>query len=383
MSVPSRGAVTVLVAVVIVIATLAAVPASAENQVAVTFYRDVLPIIQDNCQGCHRSAGLNISGLVAPMSFMTFEETRPWARAIARKVEAREMPPWFASAPTGVFKNERGLANHEIDTILSWVNEGAPAGNRADAPPSRLFAEEANDGWSHGTPDVVITLAEPYAVPDDAYDITAVIPVRLTEDLLPENVWVRGWELRTGSNRIGGVHHMCVHQRSEDGKTFSARTATAEEAAVDLRPIGCVAEGADMEDLEAWEEMAGVTVRPGDAVFVRTGRWARRADVGPWDLSESAAGLHASVMPWFKARDVSFLGGDGASDVSPAGVDGVSLPVHLLAIVAMGVDLFDNQDLEALAETAAELNRWEFMFVAAPLAVENGTGSPINALAIF
>ena len=88
-------------------------------------------------------------------------------------------------------------------------------------------------------------------------------------------------------------------------------------------------------------------------------------------------------MPWFKARDVSFLGGDGASDVSPAGVDGVSLPVHLLAIVAMGVDLFDNQDLEALAETAAELNRWEFMFVAAPLAVENGTGSPINALAIF
>ena len=138
-----------------------------------------------------------------------------------------------------------------------------------------------------------------------------------------------------------------------------------------------------MEDLEAWEEMAGVTVRPGDAVFVRTGRWARRADVGPWDLSERAAGLHASVTPWFKARDVSFLGGDGASDLSPSGVDGVSLPVHLLAIVAMGVDLFDNQDLEALAETAAELNRWEFMFVAAPLAVENGTGSPINALAIF
>ena len=89
------------------------------------------------------------------------------------------------------------------------------------------------------------------------------------------------------------------------------------------------------------------------------------------------------MAPWFKARDVSFLGGDAASDVSPSGVEGVRLPIHLLAIVAMGVDLFDNQDLEALAETAAELNRWEFMFVAAPLAVENGTGSPINALAIF
>ena len=138
-----------------------------------------------------------------------------------------------------------------------------------------------------------------------------------------------------------------------------------------------------MEDLEAWEEMAGITVRPGDALFVRTGRWARRADVGPWAVSEQMAGLHASTMPWIKARDVSFLGSDGVSDVIPSQVDEVGLPVHLLTIVAMGVDLFDNQDLEALAETAARLNRWEFMLVAAPLVVEGGTGSPLNAIAIF
>ena len=138
-----------------------------------------------------------------------------------------------------------------------------------------------------------------------------------------------------------------------------------------------------MEDLEAWEEMAGVTVRPGDAIFIRTGRWARRADVGAWAVSESAAGLHASTMPWVRARDVSFLGSDVAADVSPSQVEGVRLPVHVLTIVAMGVDLFDNQDLEALAATAAELNRWEFMLVASPLAVEGGTGSPLNALAVF
>ena len=138
-----------------------------------------------------------------------------------------------------------------------------------------------------------------------------------------------------------------------------------------------------MEDLDAWEEMTGVTVRPGDAVFVRTGRWARRADVGPWAVAEQAAGLHASTMPWIKARDVAFLGSDGVSDLIPSQIEGVRLPVHLLTIVAMGVDLFDNQDLEALAETAARLNRWEFMLVAAPLAVEGGTGSPLNALAIF
>ncbi len=138
-----------------------------------------------------------------------------------------------------------------------------------------------------------------------------------------------------------------------------------------------------VEDLEAWEEMAGVTVRPGDAIFIRTGRWARRAEVGPWPIAQQAAGLHASTMPWVKARDVSFLGSDAAADVVPSQIEGVGLPVHLLTIVAMGVDLFDNQDLEALAETAARLNRWEFMLVAGPLAVETGTGSPINALAIF
>ena len=137
------------------------------------------------------------------------------------------------------------------------------------------------------------------------------------------------------------------------------------------------------EDLDAFEEMTGVVVRPGDAVFVRTGRWARRAALGPWNVSQAAAGLHASTMPWFKARDISFLGGDAASDVVPSQIEGVGLPIHMLTIVAMGVDLFDNQDLEALAETAARLNRWEFMLVAAPLAVEGGTGSPVNVLAIF
>ena len=137
------------------------------------------------------------------------------------------------------------------------------------------------------------------------------------------------------------------------------------------------------EDLEAFEEMTGVVVRPGDAVFVRTGRWARRAALGPWNVAQAAAGLHASVMPWFKARDVSFLGGDAASDLVPSQIEGVGLPIHMLTITAMGVDLFDNQDLEGVAETAARLNRWEFMLVAAPLAVEGGTGSPVNVLAIF
>ena len=137
------------------------------------------------------------------------------------------------------------------------------------------------------------------------------------------------------------------------------------------------------EDLEAFEEMAGLRVRAGDAIFIRTGRWARRAELGPWAISQNAAGLHASTMPWVRSRDISFIGSDAALDVVPSQVEGVDLPVHILTIVAMGIDIFDNQDLEDVAGTAAELGRWEFLLVAGPLAVETGTGSPINALAIF
>ena len=138
-----------------------------------------------------------------------------------------------------------------------------------------------------------------------------------------------------------------------------------------------------VEDLEAWEEEAGITVGPGDVVFVRGGRWARRAQEGPWATGRLAAGLHASVAPWLRERGVAMLGSDYTNDVYPSGVQGVVQPIHLLTLVTMGLWLFDNLDLEAVAEAAAEQGRWEFMFVAAPLAVPGGTGSPLNPLAIF
>jgi kynurenine formamidase len=138
-----------------------------------------------------------------------------------------------------------------------------------------------------------------------------------------------------------------------------------------------------VEDLEAWEKFAGVHVSPGDAIFLRTGRWARRAALGPWPVGRNEAGYHASVAPWLKARGVSFLASDDAQDVTPSLVDGINLPVHTLAITALGVDILDNQDLEAVAETAARLNRWEFLLTVAPVPVTGGTGFPVNALAIF
>lgn len=138
-----------------------------------------------------------------------------------------------------------------------------------------------------------------------------------------------------------------------------------------------------VEDLEAWERKAGVRVGSGDAIFLRTGRWARRDRVGPWNVSQHAAGLHASVAPWIKARGVAFIGSDAALDVVPSGVEGVALPVHLLMVTALGINLLDNQDLEALGETAARLGHWEFMLTFAPVPVAGGTGFPLNAIATF
>ena len=138
-----------------------------------------------------------------------------------------------------------------------------------------------------------------------------------------------------------------------------------------------------VEDIEAWEKEARVRIGPGDAIFLRTGRWARREKMGPWNVPQNEAGYHASVAPWLKARGVAFLGSDSAGDVTPSLVEGISLPVHTLAITAMGIDMLDNQDLEALAETAAKLSRWEFLLTVAPVPVAGGTGYPVNALAIF
>jgi kynurenine formamidase len=137
------------------------------------------------------------------------------------------------------------------------------------------------------------------------------------------------------------------------------------------------------EDLDAWEKMAHVKIEKGDIVFIRTGRWARRAEKGPWQLNGHAAGLHASCARWLKQRDVAMLGSDGVSDVMPSQVPGVVQPIHQLTLVGMGVNLFDNTDLEALAAACNQRKRWTFMISANPLAIAGGTGSPINPIATF
>ena len=137
------------------------------------------------------------------------------------------------------------------------------------------------------------------------------------------------------------------------------------------------------EDLDAWEKKTGVKVRSGDVVLIYTGRWAARKKNGAWEIGKNAAGLHASCAKWLKQRDVAILGSDGASDVLPSQVAGVSQPIHQLVLIAMGMPILDNLDMEALSAMAAKLNRYDFMLSASPLAVAGGTGSPLNPIATF
>jgi hypothetical protein len=140
-------------------------------------------------------------------------------------------------------------------------------------------------------------------------------------------------------------------------------------------------------DLEAWEKFAKVKIGSGDALFIRTGRWARRAKLGPWNTGRLAAGLDASAMPWIHQRDVALLGNDAVNDVQPSGIAGTgeaaSRPIHTLAIAVMGVPLVDNAWLEDVAREAAARKRWDFLMTVQFMRIPGGTATPFNALATF
>lgn len=124
------------------------------------------------------------------------------------------------------------------------------------------------------------------------------------------------------------------------------------------------------EVLLNWEKQTGIQIGSGDAVFLRTGR----------DINQSG-GYHPLLIPWIKERDIALMGADIPQDIGP--IDGVGYPIHIFTLVGLGVHLFDNLGLEQLAQTARRLGRWEFMFVAAPHAMHNGSGAAINPIAVF
>jgi hypothetical protein len=164
-----------------------------------TFNKEVAPILYKNCVNCHRP------GEIAPMSLLTYQEARPWAKSIANRVSRGLMPPWHAEPAHGEFLNDRRLSDADKDTIVRWVSAGAPEGDSNDAPAPPTFTTE----WQLGQPDAVFSMQEDYPVPAEgtiAYRYFEV-PTNLTEDK-----WIQAIEVRAGNPSV--VHHVIVYARA-------------------------------------------------------------------------------------------------------------------------------------------------------------------------
>lgn len=195
-------------------ALVAAMATTEPSRPLVTFAKDVAPILYARCVKCHRP------GAIAPMSLLTYEAARPWAKAIREEVANRVMPPWFADARYGKFENDASLSQKEIDTIVAWVNGGALKGNDTDLPPPPRLADE---GWTIGEPDVVLTMREEYLVPADGMVdyLYFEIPTNFTEDK-----WVQALEIRPGNRTV--VHHVIASSQDPSASASGSRRVAGE-----------------------------------------------------------------------------------------------------------------------------------------------------------
>ncbi len=230
---------------------------------AVTFNKDVLPILQKHCQECHRP------GEAAPMSLLTYKDARPWAAAMRQAVLTKKMPPWHAvDVPHEKFLNDRRLTAAEIGTIVQWAQTGAVEGDAKDAPPPRTFASE----WTIGKPDVVIDMGSDYKVPaKGTIDYTFfTVPTGFKQDK-----WVTKIEVRPGARSV--VHHIVLYARAPGSRAFEG--AQPGIAFVEPKDNDQGQRKPDIGEGEFYGltegghmEMVGVYVPGGDAYVTRPGQ---------------------------------------------------------------------------------------------------------------
>jgi hypothetical protein len=237
-----------VVAVGVPVTALAQTTSAGRRQV--TFTKDVAPIIMRSCVGCHRPED------IAPMSLRTFNEVRPWARAIKDRVAKREMPPWFIDKRIGIqkFKDDRSLSDEEIATIVEWVDRGAPQGNSADMPPMPQFGD--NKAWAIGTPDLVVkypVLKVPAAGPD-LYG-SAYAPLNLEEDR-----YIKAIESRPADPASRKVVHHALSYASDPSAINDTTPGAATSFAAGEQFLVEYASG---KSAEIYPEDTGVLVRAG------------------------------------------------------------------------------------------------------------------------
>ena len=228
---------------------------AATNPPQVTFSKDVAPILARNCQGCHRP------GEAAPMSLLTYQQARPWAKAIKEAVLLKKMPPWFADPHYGKFRNDRSMAQQDIDTLVSWADLGAPEGNPKDLPKPLAFV----DGWNIGQPDMVLEMPAAFDVPAAGtieYQYV-IIPTKFTEDH-----WVQMAEVRPGNR--AQVHHVIAFIR--DPKSSWMRDREPGVVFVPEKEGGKRNNGGPSDSLAGFAPgMPPIVLEPGQGRLVKAG----------------------------------------------------------------------------------------------------------------
>ena len=256
----AAGRFGVVFLLVLVPAALRAAPADRP----VTFTKDVAPIVRDKCEACHRPSS------IAPMSLQTFEDARPWARSIRTRVAARQMPPWHIDKTVGIqhFENDRSLTDEQIDTIVRWVDAGAPQGDPKDMPPPRVWPDENTWGFAAqlGQPDLIIK-SPAYTMPAQAQDAWWK-PV--VDTGLKEPRWVRAIEIRPSTlsgRRI--THHAVARLKQDDGYDISRASSfdipRPADDAVDVGP-GLFMEWAVGKQGEMMRPNTGKLMLPGSQI---------------------------------------------------------------------------------------------------------------------
>ena len=204
-----------------------AITAAAGPNSLVTFNKDVLPILQKNCQRCHRP------GELAPMSFLTYNDTRPWAKAMKEAVLTKKMPPWFAER--GHFANDPSLSTEQIKTLVSWADNGAPEGDAGDKPAPLTF----RDGWNI-KPDMIVEMPKEFHVAATGTINYQNFRVKAN---FPEDMWVVAAEMRPGNTKV--VHHGRVIVLPP-GATWMSNAVPGEPYEEGSEGMGGAKEGTDL-----------------------------------------------------------------------------------------------------------------------------------------
>ena len=236
-----------------------------------TFAQDVAPIFQAKCEACHRPDS------IAPMSLVTYQEARPWARSIRERVSTRQMPPWHLDRTVGItgFKNDRSLTDAEIDTVVRWVDGGAPGGDPADMPPPREWPDASKWYFAEqfgGPPDLIVRSA-PFTMPAEANDAWWK-PVSDTG--LTEPRWVRAIELRPGTVAGRRITHHAIARLQQEETDPLLRNASASDDDDPLNNSGLFMEWAVGKQGELMRPGSGKLMLPGSRIL--------------WDVHFSAAG---------------------------------------------------------------------------------------------